>query len=353
MPAFNRWAHRVHSGHLPAQRLNGDAEHLALQDLNDRRSVRLVLDQHGPRVRIQPPHRPDGRQRPRKIQMPVQAISQIIVVPALAPNRDRHEVVVLRALERRVHRNDLRAEARHGLRIIKSPPVPPHQISAFNARRALVERHPRPRPALRVGEIRPLEFRKPLRILPQLRAQRLAGLPAHRIMLFRLDRQPHQLHIRLALQDPRRQIILMPRRHDHNDLRARSQTGFQGILPFLPDLVPRRLGIGLLPVLHRVVDQNEICRIARNAGEQAARDDAPHPVAQLQLRRPVYAADLNAEQVLSEPPDLLLVPPQKPLREALVVRRHDDPRLRMLSQIPARDGFRHRHAFPVLRRRLD
>ncbi len=36
----------------------------------------------------------------------------------------------------------------------------------------------------------------------------------------------------------------------------------------------------------------------------------------------------------------------KPLREALVVRRHDDPRSRMLPQIPARDGFRHRHAFP-------
>ena len=267
---------RVDARELAAQGIDRDAEHLPLQGLDDGRAVGLVLDQHAPGRGIELCDRADGRQRAGKVQVPVEAIAQVVVFSQLAPDLHADKVVVLPALEGGVHADDFGRKARDLRRVVAPPPAAPDEVSLLPARRALVQRRPGAPSALRIGEVGGLELPQPAFVLAQLRAEGLAGAAAHRVALLRLQRQAQQLGVVLRSQDPRGQVVLVPGRHDQDHLAARRQARFQRVLPFLPQSFAEDGGVGLLPVFHRIVDDDQLRRIAGDAGHDAAADQ-PSP----------------------------------------------------------------------------
>ena len=145
----------------------------------------------------------------------------------------------------------------------------------------------------------------------------------------------------------------MPRRHNDDDLRPRCQTGLEGILPLRPQLAAVGLAVRLFAVFDRVVDDEQVCRVARDAGHHAARDHAAPAVAQLKLGRRPDVALLKAKERRAELLDLLDVLPAKAFGRVVVVTRQDHAVAREAAQVPARKALRDRHGLAVLRRRFN
>ena len=237
-----------------------------LQHVDDRAAVRLILDQHRPRHRVQRPRRPDRLQRLRERHALVQAVAEVVVVHTpLAPDRDRHIVARVRLLKRSVDRDDLRAEPVDLLRVVVPPPLAVDDVAALHPGRAHVQGRPRSRAALRVVDIGGLEVRQPRRVLTKLRAQGLPRLAAKRVVLLSFHRQPDETGVLFRLENAGSQIILVPRRHDHDDLRAGSQSGLDTVLPLLPDLPAPCVAVCLFTGFDGVVDDDELGRVACDA----------------------------------------------------------------------------------------
>ena len=125
--------------------------------------------------------------------MSVHAVPEIVVVPQLAPNLDRHEVVGSRVLEGGVNGDHRAPEGRDILRIVISPPFPPHDITAFRARAALVQSLPCSHAAVcRVVQVARLELGQPRIVFPKLRGQCVTHRTAKEIHLLSLNRQADQ-----------------------------------------------------------------------------------------------------------------------------------------------------------------
>ena len=241
------------------------------QRLDDRAAVGLVLDENVHRLREQSPDRANGLHRSREVHVPVEAVSQIVESASLAPDFDCHEVVAFLVLEGRVHRDDRRAEARDVAGAVHLPPLALDDVAALHARGALIQRLPRAQAALlRVAQIARLELLQPGVVFTELRAERIAHAAAQEIQLLGLDRQPYLLHVWLHTQEPCSQVVLVPRCHDDDDLRTSGKSGLESVLPLGPQLAAVGLAIRLLAVLDGVVDDEQVGRVARDAGHHAA-----------------------------------------------------------------------------------
>ena len=175
MAGFDRRGDRIDARLLAAFRIDGDAEHLPLQNVDDRRTVRLILDQYPLRVGVQRLGQPDRVERLAEGQVSVQAVAQIVIGVELAPDRDAHEVAGVGALERRVHGDDLRAEVLDAAFLEKLPPRTVHEVAALHTGTAHIQGLPRTGAALGVVDVGRFELFEPRVVLAQLGAQRVAG----------------------------------------------------------------------------------------------------------------------------------------------------------------------------------
>ena len=352
MPRFNRRGYGVHARNLTAARVHRDAEHLLLQYVDDRAAVRLVLDQCSTSAGVQHPHRPDRLNRGEEVQVLVHHVPAVVVVPPLAPDRDRHEVVAVLVLERGVYGYDLRAELRQRVLTVVLPPVALEQITLLHTRGALVQGGPRTSPAVRVTYVGVLEVPQPRLVLAKLRAERLSGGAPQRVVLLRLYGEPQQCGVVLAAKNTRGEIVLVPRGHNEHDLRPGGETGLQRVLPLIPDTRSGGWAVRLYAVLDRVVYEKQVRRVARDAGHNAAAYHAPLMIVQLKLGGAVDLPDAYAEKRAAIVENLFLVPAAESLRRFLVVACLDDAIGRVLAEIPARESLGQRHGFTVLRRAL-
>ena len=120
------------------------------------------------------------------------------------------------------------------------------------------------------------------------------------------------------------------------------------MLPLAPQLLAVRLRRALLGVLDGVVYDDQVGRVARDAGHNAPADHLAPTVGQLELVRCPDAPLFHAEQLRPELLDLFDVLPPEPLGRVVVVAGLDDPVARIPAQIPAGEALRDRDA--VMRR---
>ena len=260
--------------------------------------------------------------------MAVEAVKEIVVAARLAPDGDGHEVAILLALEGRVHGDELGAEGGQVPGIVALPPLALDEVAPLHPGRALVERRPGSGAALGIVEIRPAKVLEPLFVLAQLRAEGLAGGSPQGVARLGLHGQAQERHVDLVAQDPPGQVVLVPGGHDDDDLGACGKACFQAILPLLPDAVADGGGVGLLPGLHRVVHDQKLRRVSRDAREKPPGDHPP-PVA-MEFKLP-GAADLsngNAEHILPQRQEFFPVAAAEAFGKFVGVSGHDDPPVR-------------------------
>jgi hypothetical protein len=136
----------------------------------------------------------------------------------------------------------------------------------------------------------------------------------------------------------------VPRGHDDDDLRSGGETGFDGVLPFIPDLAAPSLRVRFLTGLDRVINDDQIRRVARDAATDAtAQNAAAMGGFQFNGVGTVDVANLDAEQLAALFFDLLLVPSHEASGKVIVVSGHDDAPIRVLAQYPRRQTLRHGH----------
>ena len=142
----------------------------------------------------------------------------------------------------------------------------------------------------------------------------------------------------------------MPRSHNDNDLRLRRETGFEGVLPLIPQLIAVCLAVSLCSVLHRVVYDEKVGGVTGDAGHNASAYHAAPSVGQLELQHVPDGASLHTEQRLAELLHLVQILPSELLRRVIVVAGLDDPVLRVPAEVPAWEALRDGDTFAVLRR---
>ena len=188
-------------------------------------------------------------------------MTQVVTRPELRPDRNRHEVVVLAALEGCVNGDKGRTPLADVLGIVELKPILLDDITALDAGVAHIHCRPCTGTAGRVVLVGSLEVSQPSIILTQLRTQCLAGFPTQRVAILRFHRNADNSDVRLTRNDTRHQIVEVPRGSYDDDLRSSRQTGLDGAEPCRPQLLTEGRGVRFHAVLDRVVYDDKVAGV--------------------------------------------------------------------------------------------
>ena len=281
------------------------------------------------------------------------SVPTVVVVAELTPHLNRHIVIGLCILKRRVNTDDRGAEGGDVFAVICLPPRALYDVAALCSRGALKQGAPCSQAAVAgVIQVALLELLQPSVVLTELRAQCVTYRTTQQVVFFGLDGQAHQRHVLLVLQNTRGKVVLVPRCHDDDHLRLGLKTGLQGVLPLVPNLVAVVLAVRFFAVLNGVVNNQQVGRVARDARFDTGTEHPAPAVAQLKLVCCPNGPRLQTKKGSAELLDLLHVLSSELLRRVVVVARLNDSVLWVSPQIPTGKALRHGQRLTMLRRRF-
>src|SRR4030095_12809132 len=147
--------------------------------------------------------------------------------------------------------------------------APADQTTPGARRALLIQAGPGMRPDINPDAVKRL-------LVEAERAQRIAGAAAEKIILLGNRRHPQTLdpHTGRGLEERADQVALMPATHDQQPLHPRLAAGQPGLLPPLPQVIAHHLGVGVLIVLDRVVEDAQMPALA---GDRTPGPSRVHP----------------------------------------------------------------------------